>query len=209
MVRINLLPVRVSKKKEAGKQQLLLFAVLLLAGVVGNFLWSSQRSGALKDLNAAVERKRAEIQQLERIIGEVKNIRTQQDELRKKLDVLDRLKAGRNGPVKMRDELATVTPKRLWLRKMEEKGGTTISFEGTAATIDDVSALMAALKTSHHFSNVELKKTAAVTAKVATATHRLVDFTINAAVTYAGPVDAAAAGGKPGTPPAPPAPAPR
>jgi len=30
MVRINLLPVRVSKKKEAGKQQLLVFAAVLV-----------------------------------------------------------------------------------------------------------------------------------------------------------------------------------
>jgi type IV pilus assembly protein PilN len=76
-----------------------------------------------------------------------------------------------------------MTPKRLWLRKMEEKGGTTITFEGTAATIDDVSAFMAALKTSKHFNNVELKKT---TATGKGGGFRLVDFTINSGVAYGG-----------------------
>jgi type IV pilus assembly protein PilN len=85
----------------------------------------------------------------------------------------------------MLDELATVTPKRLWLRKMEEKGGTSVSFEGTAATIDDVSAFMAALKASTHFSKVELKKTNATVAVKGT-NLRLVDFSISAAVTYGG-----------------------
>jgi type IV pilus assembly protein PilN len=183
MVRINLLPVRVSKKKEAGKQQLILFAVLLVVGIVVNYVWAHQRSGVYKDLRAQVDRKKSEIAQLERIIGEVKNIRTQQDQLKQKLDVLDKLKAGRSGPVKMLDELAVMTPKRLWLKKMEEKGGEKVTFEGTAATIDDVSAFMAALKTSKHFSKVELKKTNAITAKGG---FRLVDFTIQAAVTYGG-----------------------
>ena len=47
MVRINLLPVRVSRKKEAGKQQLILFALVLVLGVLGNYLWAASRAGAL------------------------------------------------------------------------------------------------------------------------------------------------------------------
>jgi type IV pilus assembly protein PilN len=206
MVRINLLPVRVSKKKEAGKQQLILFAVLLVAGLVFNYLWAAQRAGVLSGIRAGIEKERADIAGLERIIGEVKNIRAQQDQLKQKLDVLDKLKAGRTGPVKMLDELATVTPKRLWLKKMEEKGGTAITFEGTAATIDDVSAFMAALRSSKHFGNVELKKTAATAARGAPI--RLVDFTITTSVTYGGLVAQATGPGAPGSAPgAPPTPA--
>jgi len=197
MVRINLLPVKVSRKKEAGKQQLVLFAVILVAGLLGNYVWASQRSGVLKDARAAVDRKKAEIAQLERIIGEVKNIRAQQEELKKKLDVLDKLKAGRSGPVRMLDELATIIPKRLWLKRMDEKGGTSVAFEGTAATIDDVSAFMAALKTSKHFSAVELRRTSATGAKAGPGNVKLVDFTITAAVTYGGLEAPAAAAADP------------
>jgi type IV pilus assembly protein PilN len=205
MVRINLLPVRVSKKKEAGKQQLLAFALVLGAVIVANYVWAHQRNGVLNDLKAQVTRKQGEIAQLDRIIGEVKNIRAQQDQLKQKLGVLDKLKEGRTGPVKMLDELATLTPKRLWLKKMEEKGGTTITFDGTGATIDDVSAFMSALKTSKHFSRVELKKTASVSRSGSSL--RLVDFTVTASVTYGGPAPASPSG-KPAAP-APAAPAPR
>jgi hypothetical protein len=38
MIRINLLPARVSKKKQAGKQQLVLFALVLVAGLVANYV---------------------------------------------------------------------------------------------------------------------------------------------------------------------------
>ncbi len=179
MIHINLLPVRVSKKKEAGKQQLILFALLLVLGLIGNFFWSSSRASDLSARQAKLKRTKDDIAQLEKIIGEVKNIKAEQAALRDKLDVLDKLKAGRQGPVRMLDELASVTPQKLWLKKMEEKTGA-VTFEGSAATIDDVSAFMAALKKSQYFDGVELKKTTAKT----DGKFKLVDFTLNAQAHY-------------------------
>lgn len=186
MVRINLLPVRVSKKKEAGKQQLVIFAVLLLAGLAGNYLWQASRASELKTRQAKLARTKDDIAQLERIIGEVRNIKAQQQALQQKLDVLERLKAGRSGPVRVLDEIATITPRQLWLSKMSEKGGA-VTLVGSAISIDDVSTFMTALKGSKYFSKVELKKTTAVAAstKSGQAVDRLVNFEINAAVQYA------------------------
>ena len=197
MIRINLLPVRVSKKKVAGKQQLILFALLAVLGIIGNLLWTQSRAGELRSRQAKLKRTQEEIEQLERIIGEVKNIKEQQSALKAKLDVLDKLKAARSGPVRMLDELATITPKKVELKKMDEKGGT-MTFDGSAASIDDVSAFMAALKASKYFTGVELKKTAAVTKNA----FRIVDFTIIAAVNYVPPAVVAAAP-KPAQPGAP------
>lgn len=186
MVRINLLPVRVSKKKEAGKQQLALFAVLLVVGLAGNYLWQASRASDLKARQQKLARTKADIAQLERIIGEVRDIKSQQQALQQKLDVLERLKAGRSGPVRVLDEIATVTPRQLWLSKMTEKGGA-VNFSGTAISIDDVSSFMSALKTSKYFGKVELKKTNAVVAKAAAGQgeERLVNFEITATVKYA------------------------
>ncbi len=197
MIRINLLPVRVSKKKVAGKQQLILFALVAVLGIIGNLLWTQSRAGELRSRQAKLKRTQEEIEQLERIIGEVKNIKEQQAALKAKLDVLDKLKAARSGPVRVLDELATITPKKVELKKMEEKGGT-MTFDGSAASIDDVSAFMAALKASKYFTGVELKKTAAVTKNA----FRIVDFTITAAVNYVPPAVLAAAP-KPAQPGAP------
>lgn len=195
MIRINLLPVRVSKKKAAGKQQLLLFALLILAGFVGNFVWSSTRSADLKARQAKVRSTKEEIAQLDRIIGEVKNIKEQQASLREKLAILDELKAGRTGPVRVMDALATLTPKRLWISSLDEKGGSA-TLTGQAATIDDVSAFMSALKGNPHFAQVELSKTSEAQATGARKID-LVDFTLTAQIVYA-PKKAA-----PGTPAAP------
>jgi type IV pilus assembly protein PilN len=196
MIRINLLPVRVSRKKTEGKQQLVLFALLIVGGYVGNFLWASSRAADLRAREAKVRTTKEEIAQLDRIIGEVKNIKDQQAALREKLDILTQLKANRSGPVKVLDALASLTPKRLWLTKLEEKGGT-LTFVGGAATIDDVSELMTALKGNPHFGAVELKKTAAETVKVGRPVD-YVEFTPTARVNYApgAAVVAAAAQGR-------------
>ncbi|MBI5068472.1 MAG: PilN domain-containing protein [Deltaproteobacteria bacterium] len=200
MIRINLLPVRVSKKKVAGRQQLYLLALAIVLVLVGNYVWSSTRAEALTSREQKLRRTRDEIAQLERIIGEVKNIKAQQQELKDKLAVLEKLRAGRQGPVKVLDELATIIPKKLWLRKMEEKGGRT-AFDGTAFTIDDVSQFMSALRRSPYFREVELKKTTARADK----RYRVVDFTITANTDYTPVAPATAAA--PGAPAAP-APAP-
>jgi type IV pilus assembly protein PilN len=183
MIRINLLPVRVSRKKAAGKQQLILFALVILAAVAGNYVWVQTRSSDLKARQAKIQKTKDEITQLDRIIGEVKNIKAQQAALREKLDILNELKAGRSGPVRVMDALASVTPKRLWISKLEEKGGAA-TISGQAATIDDVSEFMTALKGSTYFSGVELSKTAAATSAAAKGLE-LVDFTLTANIVYA------------------------
>lgn len=179
MIRINLLPARVSKKKAAGQQQVLLLALIVFLAIVANWVWSSSRAGDLASREAKLKRTRDEIAQLDRIIGEVKDIKAQQQSLKEKLDALDKLKAGRAGPVRMLDQLAQVIPQRVELKKMDEKGGS-VSFEGSAATIDDVSAFMTALKQSPYFTNVELKKTTAVNRGGL----RIVDFIVVAGANY-------------------------
>jgi type IV pilus assembly protein PilN len=191
MIRINLLPVRVSKKKAAGRQQVLLLGLVVVLAVIANWVWASSRAGDLASREAKLRRTKDEIAQLDRIIGEVKDIKAQQAALKEKLDTLDKLKAGRSGPVKLLDQLAQIIPPRLEIRKMDEKAGT-ILFEGSAATIDDVSAFMTALKQTPYFSKVELKKTTAVTRGGL----RIVDFTVNGQANYTPGATASAAPAK-------------
>jgi type IV pilus assembly protein PilN len=196
MMRINLLPVRVSKKSLAGKQQMFFLALVVVLGLILNLLWQQSRAADLRSREAKLKRTRDDIAQLEKIIGEVKNIKAEQAALKEKLDILEKLKAGRSGPVRMLDELATLTPKRLELKKMEEKAGGAMQFDGSAGSIDDVSAFMSALKASKYFSAIELKKTTAVTRKA----FRIVDFTITASTSYAPAAAGRPAGAAQGAP---------
>jgi type IV pilus assembly protein PilN len=191
MVRINLLPVRVSKKKVAGNQQLLLFALLLVGGVLANGIYHGRRAAELETLEKRVAETRQDIVELDKVIGEVKSIRTQQQQLQEKLDTLAKLKQGRTGPVRMLDELATIIPRRIWLDKLEEKAGK-VTLAGGATSIEDVSQYMAALRSSKSFGDVELKRTEG---RLEKGLHT-VKFTIVATARYVTPVPAGAAGGK-------------
>jgi type IV pilus assembly protein PilN len=79
----------------------------------------------------------------------------------------------------MLDELSGLTPRRLWLKKFEEKSGG-VTIEGSAINIDDVSQFISALKGSKHFSEIQLKRTDAKPQDRL----RTVDFTLNAKSTY-------------------------
>src|SRR5688500_12298838 len=113
MIRINLLPVRAVKKREVGRQMWGLFAAVLRLVVVLNYLWYSNRESAQADARRRVDTTRQQIAELEKVIGEVNNLRLRQEEVKQKLSVLDSLRKSRSGPVKMMDALSSAVPKKV------------------------------------------------------------------------------------------------
>src|SRR5438309_1529627 len=138
MIRINLLPVRAAKKREFGRQQLVLFVLLLALAAIGNYFWMNKVDSDLRALDAQIARTRAEIAQLEKTIGEVKSIKDDKKALEDKLKILDTLKKGRTGPVKVMDELATLIPQKVWIMDYSEAGGG-VTMNGRAAAYEDLS----------------------------------------------------------------------
>ncbi|ABF86305.1 type IV pilus biogenesis protein PilN [Myxococcus xanthus DK 1622] len=144
MIRINLLPVRAVKKREMGRQVLVLFAVVLIGAGVANYLWYDDRQSELEAHQAGVASTKARIAELEKIIGEVKNINTRKAEVEKKLAVLDALRKGRSGPVRMMDALASATPKKVWVKTFSENNNA-VSIDGSAVSHDEVAEFMRGL----------------------------------------------------------------
>jgi type IV pilus assembly protein PilN len=144
MIRINLLPVRAVKKREAGRQILALFAVVLLAAIGGNGYWYSERDGVRLRNEQAINSTRARIAELDKVIGEVKNINTRKAEVEKKLAVLDELRKGRSGPVRMMDALSSSLPKKAWIKSFVEERGA-VRLTGAATSHDEVAELMRGL----------------------------------------------------------------
>src|SRR3954470_15225704 len=101
MIHINLLPVRAKKKREFGQQLLVLFGVLVVATLIGNYLWYRSVDDTLVNVTRQIDGTRAQITQLDKTIGEVKTIKEDKKALEDKLQVLDTLKKGRTGPVKV------------------------------------------------------------------------------------------------------------
>src|SRR5688572_23494630 len=105
MIRINLLPVRAVKKREMGRQVLVLGAGVLLLTFVLNVVWWLDRNSTRNKNQERLDATQARITELEKVIGEVNNINRRKREVEEKLRVLEELRKGRSGPVRMLDAL--------------------------------------------------------------------------------------------------------
>ncbi|QRN99707.1 PilN domain-containing protein [Archangium violaceum] len=141
MIRINLLPVRAKATQSMGRQILVLFAVVLIGALVGNFFWYSDRDSVVERQQKGIADTNRRITELDKTIGEVKNINARKVEVEKKLAVLDELRKGRSGPVRLLDALATSLPKKAWINTFNEERGS-VKLQGSAVSHDDVAELM-------------------------------------------------------------------
>ena len=158
MIRINLLPIRQTQKRESVQQQLAIFALAILVCCGLGFGWYSLAARETRDLNAQIKTKQEDLSRLENIIGKVNQHTQRKKEFEEKLAVIKKLKKGKTGPVRALDDLATELPKRIWLSEMLEEDGRVI-FVGNALNNEDVSAFMKALEKSKYFSGVVLINT--------------------------------------------------
>lgn len=155
MIYINLLPVRDAQKKERLRSQILvsvLSVLVVLLACGGLYTSACMKIG---DAKATIAKTQREIKILQRKIGEVKNYKKRQEELKGKLSVLAKLKENKSGPVHMLEELVTAVPDKLWLTSFEEKGGK-ISIRGIGLNEQAVAQFLQKLEISPYYKNVEL-----------------------------------------------------
>lgn len=155
MIKINLLPVRASKKKETAKQQLYLFVLLLIIFLVSAGLIYSTQLVKIKMTQNDIERSEKELARLKTVIGEIDNIKKLQDDVKKKLDVLNRLRKEKTGPSIRLAKLSDATPEKLWLTKYSESG-TNVSIGGIAYNEDIMALFLRNLQASDEYANIEL-----------------------------------------------------
>lgn len=155
MIRINLLPVKAAQKKEKLKGQLFTAMIVVLVTVGACAFAYMQLLGWVADARENVGQKKLEITKLMKVIGEVNEFKKRQDDLRAKLDILDRLEKSRRGPVMILDELYKAMPDKLWLESFKESGGKA-TLSGVATNEETVALFMRNLEDSAQFSQVNL-----------------------------------------------------
>jgi type IV pilus assembly protein PilN len=155
MIKINLLPVRVAKKKESARQQISIF-FLSIAGVLVLALGIySITLAKISVANDEIGKSEQEIKQLKEKIGEIDNIKKFQAEVKKKLDILNQLRRGKSGPGIRLAKLSDADPEELWLTKYTENGDN-VSLGGVAFNEELIAGFMRNLQASGQFFNVEL-----------------------------------------------------
>lgn len=155
MIRINLLPVRATKKKESARQQISIFLIAITGVLVIALGIYSVTLAKISAANEEIGKSEQEIKRLKEKIGEINNIKKFQLEVKKKLDILNQLRRDKAGPATRLAKLSDAVPEKLWLTKYTENGGN-ISLGGVAFNEDLIAEFMRNLQASGEFINVDL-----------------------------------------------------
>ena len=157
MIRINLLPFRAARKRENIKRQIsvyVLCVILLLVGMLYTFLQLNGKLGDARNTQASLKKELGKYEQTIKRIDELdKSIQL----IEQKLEVIKKLEQGKQGPVRLLDELAEAVPKnRLWLEALAESGGS-LTLRGAARDNETVADFMVNLERAEHIKSVDLQ----------------------------------------------------
>jgi Tfp pilus assembly protein PilN len=173
MIRINLLETTKGKGKrgssgpampamemgDMGSPKLKVLVVILIAGALNFGYWYrlDQQSKSIAKQMAAAEQKNRELSDVKARYLERQR---QADNYKRRVDVIDSLRAGQAGPVNLLAMLGETVngTEAVWLRSMDDTGAS-VNLEGTALSTDAVANLIANLQKTGFFKTVEIKET--------------------------------------------------
>jgi type IV pilus assembly protein PilN len=157
MIKINLLAVRETKKKETLQQQIVLavLAILLTLGAVGYLHVSI--TNKIEEVVAERKEVNKNVKKLKKEIGDLKDLKKKAADLDNKKKVINDLEVERNGPVHVFEELASATPPELWIDDFLQRGNN-LTIRGYAADNETIANFMRNLNSSPYFSGVSLVK---------------------------------------------------
>lgn len=155
MIKINLLPVRASKKKETAIQQLIIAgAVIVVIALIVSSLYIVKRI-QIATANEDIASANNKISELKAKIGKLEELKTLKEQVRKKLDVLTQLRKNKTGPAQRLSILSDLVPDQLWLTSYSESGQD-VKISGIAFNEELIAQFMKSLEASNNFMMVEL-----------------------------------------------------
>ena len=158
MIKINLLPVEDTRGQQAAFLQIALMGILILLSLLLTYMVYNHYENNISTLEVRLQQTQAELKRLDKIIGQVSEYETRLKELRQKLDVIENLKKGKSGPVRLMDDLTTRIPTKVWVSEYKESNKQ-LSLKGLASTDEDVALFLGDLERSPYFENVKLDST--------------------------------------------------
>ena len=157
MIRINLLAgsgARGVRRPliDLGQKVTVACSVILVVTVVviGWRFWSIRQQAAQlsQELMAADQ----EIARLNPVLAQVQASDTQRAQLAQRVGLIEELRQGQGGPVRMLDELSRALPDGLWLSELEQPDGALL-VRGQALALDSLSDFVANLESSGYFGS--------------------------------------------------------
>ncbi len=212
MIRINLLPAKRARRREAGQRQLAAMGLAVLATAGGAVFVHISASNERDDLARQNRLIQSDIDRLKAELGDYDKVRTQREELLKQRKSIQALEQARTGPVFLLRELSEILTagkgptfdrvlyeeslrrdpnvgfnaawdtRRVWLESFEEDQKR-VRIRGAAKSIEDASEFLKRVQLSVFFSDVRPEGTTQVSSG-GPGSVKYVSFSFTAQVAY-------------------------
>jgi Tfp pilus assembly protein PilN len=144
---------------DMGSPKLKVLLVVVIASAVNFSYWyrlDTQAKSIAQQMQSAEQKNR----ELSDVKARYLERQTQANNYKRRVDVIESLRAGQAGPVNLLAMLGETVngTEAVWLRSMDDTGAS-VSLEGTALSTDAVATLIGNLQKTGFFKNVEIKET--------------------------------------------------
>jgi type IV pilus assembly protein PilN len=171
MIRINLLGSAKAKGKKStsismpsmdlgnlGGPIVQVAAVVLIAGVLNAGYWY-QLDRQKKSIEVQTRLAEQKNRELADIKARYMERQKQADSYKRRVDVIDQLRANQTGPVPLLAMIGDTvnSTEAVWLNSMQDQGAS-VAIDGTALSSDAVANLISNLQKTGFFSNIEIKE---------------------------------------------------
>jgi type IV pilus assembly protein PilN len=173
MIKINLLGApKLKRGKRAGAavetgggggegmNPLILLLIIVAVVGAGLFYVYNQEDQRATRIASDIRKADDENHKLSEVKATYERKQKEAENYKRRVDVIDQLRAGQSGPVNLLTMLGDTvnTTEAVWLTKMSDDGAS-VKLEGTALNVHAVANLMANLKKTGYFKNVEISET--------------------------------------------------
>lgn len=149
MIRINLLGEKIDNSASHVLQGL--GFILILASVIsGLTVFHGSQQDKLKQMESDRDRLKAQLVKLQNETKEVENIEAKKKELQDMLRTIAELKARKNGPAHLLDEVSKYIPQRAWLTSVQQRADS-LELAGYAIDYQTISDYSIELRKSPYF----------------------------------------------------------
>ncbi len=156
MIRINLMAVERGRTKpkigiETGQKVTLACVAILMSvlGLVGWQFYSLQdETSRIDDQLRTVDQ---ELATMADVVGQRNRFEAQSAELARRVTLIEELREGQGGPVRMLDQVSRALPEGVWFTELRQEGAD-ITVQGRATGLTGLSDLVVGLESSGYFT---------------------------------------------------------
>ena len=153
MIRINLMAVergRTARRfgPELGNKVTLVCGAIFV-GVVVMVVWQS--FGVREETARQLRLVNQDLASMSDVVGRRNEFEAQSAELARRVALIEELRGGQGGPVRMLDQVSRAMPEGVWLTELRQEGAH-ITVQGRATSLTVLSELVVALESSGYFT---------------------------------------------------------